>query len=352
MILIRADGNARIGAGHLMRCLTIAAAVKEMAVQRQDGEREPDILFVCADEQSAQTAAAQGYRTWVLGTDYRDMESELPLWKKRFSSDNPSQNILLVDSYFVTIPYLAQLRRYGILVLLDDLAGQAYPADMVVNYNAFARREVYDKLYEGTDTRCYAGSRYIPIRSMFLEGSYRVRDKAENVLITTGGGDSENIAGRILRAVYQKGMNYHLVTGRFNPHLEELLEMEREYPGTHIHHDVADMAGLMRRCDLAVSAGGTTVYELAAIGVPFVCFSYAQNQEALAEYVGSAGIAGFAGAYHKNPCGTLGQIAQQTGALAGDCALRREFHEREKGMVDGLGARRLANILLERNKCL
>ena len=39
-----------------------------------------------------------------------------------------------------------------------------------------------------------------------------------------------------------------------------------------------DMAGLMRACDLAVSAAGTTLYELCAAGVPSVSFTMADNQ--------------------------------------------------------------------------
>ena len=73
MILIRADGNARIGMGHLMRCMTVA---EELAMLQ--GSRE-GICFVCADEASGEFVRENGFRSYVLGTDYRDMESELPL---------------------------------------------------------------------------------------------------------------------------------------------------------------------------------------------------------------------------------------------------------------------------------
>lgn len=62
-----------------------------------------------------------------------------------------------------------------------------------------------------------------------------------------------------------------------------------------LHCDVKDMAGLMTACQLAVTAGGTTIYELSVLGVPFVCFSYAENQEGLTEWLGKQEIAGYAG---------------------------------------------------------
>lgn len=67
-IAFRADGNADIGVGHLMRCLTIAEQV---------GERG-HVVFWCADEASAALARARGFAALALGTDYRDMSSELP----------------------------------------------------------------------------------------------------------------------------------------------------------------------------------------------------------------------------------------------------------------------------------
>ena len=75
MVIIRADGNARIGAGHLMRCIAIA---EELVLL--EGRRA--VIFLCADEPSGDMADEHGFRSYVLGTDYQDMESELPMWRK------------------------------------------------------------------------------------------------------------------------------------------------------------------------------------------------------------------------------------------------------------------------------
>ena len=77
--LFRADGNARIGAGHLMRCLTIARALSERL-----GSPE-QILFLCADEASGELAASYGFLVHVLHTDFQRMEEELPLARKAIS---------------------------------------------------------------------------------------------------------------------------------------------------------------------------------------------------------------------------------------------------------------------------
>lgn len=349
-IIIRADGNAKIGVGHLMRCLTIAEA----------SEHKDGVGFVCADEESAKLVQERGFDAYVLGTDYREPESELDLWEELFtngrqqtgakpeqSETEKAKRVLLVDSYYVSNTYLESLKRYGYVFLLDDMCKQAWSVDALINYNAFATKEMYAALKSPYKTRYYLGSKYIPIRKEFCNREYQIKNKAEHILITTGGGDVDNIAGQILEHIWSEDYTFHVVTGRFNPHYEKLYEKSQIHGNIHVYHDVKDMASLMMQCDLAVTAGGTTVYELSAIGVPFVCFSYAENQEKLTEYIGSNGLAGFGGAYHKNDVHTLKNISLQIHILQNDTFFRRKYSTQERKLVDGEGASRIAKLLWE-----
>lgn len=339
MFLIRADGNAKIGAGHLMRCLTIGTELEKQG----NGE---ELLFLCADEPSADLVRQHGFQTYVLGTDYRDMESELPVWEKLLNERAElSAPVILVDSYYVTDRYLDSLRRFGFVVLLDDMGTKRYPVDGIINYNAYADSEYYRELYRGTAVKLFIGSKFTPVREQFLYGDYQVRSEVQSVLITTGGGDSENIAGKILKMLYDENLEYHLIVGQFNPHYRELKQLEGSRKNIYIHSNVTDMAGMMKASDLAITAGGSTVYELSALGVPFICFSYAENQEALTEYIGSLRVAGFAGAFHKSPERTLECIRILFGKLVTDENLRRQYSESEKRLIDGRGASRLAQAL-------
>jgi len=349
-IIIRADGNARIGAGHLMRCLTIADAVPE----------KESVVFVCADEESAALTRERGYEARVLHTDYREMETELPVWQQMLGISDmllQQSRVILVDSYYMTNAYLTELKKYGFVVVLDDMAKTPWNADVVINYNAFADQEMYEALDSPYETRYYTGGRYIPIRAEFCNvdgrknsgnAAWNDASRAGNILITTGGGDLDNIAGQILKRIWLKNCHYNIVTGRFNPHYDTLLKLAEEYSNIHIYHDVKNMAQLMEQCDLAVTAGGTTIYELSAMGVPFVCFSYAENQEKLTEYIGKHGIAGYGGAFHKEPEQTLNVIREQILELQENVELRRKYSEEEQKLVDGRGAARIAEILCKK----
>lgn len=339
MYFVRADGNAKIGAGHLMRCLTIAEAMVKLSVA------ESDILFVCADESSAILVREHGFGAEVLGTDYQRLSEELAAWESILKVQEQEDHVILVDSYYVTDSYLEALRRYGKVFLLDDMQQHAYPVDGVINYNAFADERIYGDLYRNTVASYYVGSSYVPVRPQFLDCRYAVREEVRDILITTGGGDQDNIAGAVLEKIYREDINYHLVIGAFSPNREKIESWASGRRGVNLCVDVKNMAELMQKCDLAITAGGTTIYELAAIGVPFICFSYAENQEALTEYIGKNEVAGYAGAYHKDAGRVLRRIEELVQEFMVSKEKRRTCSQIETQMIDGLGAKRLASVL-------
>lgn len=338
MFIVRADGNAKIGAGHLMRCLTIGEAVRrDVGADWYD-----EILFLCADEDSAALVERHGFRAGVLHTDYRQPDAELAAWES-WAGDGP--NTILADSYYVTDNYLSALSRYGTVYLMDDMQRHAYPVDGVINYNLFADRAVYETLYSAGNVRLYLGGDYVPLREQFRGVAYHVGDAVQNVLLTTGGGDADNIAGAVLDGIYRQDIVYHVLVGRFSPHFESWQERARAAQNIRIYFDVQNMAELMCRCDLGVSAGGSTLYELAAVGVPFVCFSYAENQEALVDYLGRTQAACSAGAWHKDAADTLKRLGLHFEQLCESRLLRQQYSDRERRLVDGQGACRLAKVL-------
>lgn len=334
-----------------MRCLTIADELRKLVDIHE-------ILFVCADPQSAELAQKRGYEAFLLWSDPCDMEAELPAWS-HIPVKNKKANVIIVDSYFATERYLQRIREYGSVTLMDDMGEERFPVDRVINYNAFADIKHYEDLYKDSDVELILGSVYAPVRPQFCGKAYKVRKRATDILITTGGGDIDNIAGQILKKIQEETkrritednkttlemLNYHLITGGFNPHFEEMKALEKQSDNIFVYHNVQDMAELMSRCDLAVTAGGSTVYELAAMGVPFICFSYAENQEKMTEYLHREKIAFSAGAYHKDPETVLTRIAEQSIAFIQDRRKRNECYLRERKLVDGLGAEKLAGVL-------
>ena len=306
VILIRADGNETLGMGHLMRCLSIATALENKNVK---------CVFLVAQEPAADFVKEKGFACEVLGTDYRHMESELPLLVELSMKYSPK--CWLVDSYQMTQAYLSELRKVAPVYYVDDTGEQIFEADGLINYNIYATGLEYEVRCPES-MRLFLGAGYAPVKSEFVSVPYLVREKVQNVLITMGGSDKLNIAGRLslcLAECLPKEVNLTVVCGRFNSHLEELMRFQQKEPRIKILVDVPDMWNQMAQADIAVSAAGSTMYELSAMGVPAVCCYYVENQRRIAE--GFASMIGMtnAGDYSKNPDEALSQMIKAVSEL-------------------------------------
>ncbi len=150
------------------------------------------------------------------------------------------------------------------------------------------------------------------------------------------------ILGRLHKAAYEE---IHVICGRYHTTYNDLCKMSLRYPNLHIHKAVDDIETYMERADLAVSAGGTTLYELCAVGTPAISYSFADNQLENVRTFDKEGIIAYAGDARKQDAAF--HIAAMLERYHTDAALRRERSERMQDLVDGTGAGRIAEVLAE-----
>ena len=335
MIWIRCDANREIGMGHIMRCLSVADALEQLGEQ---------VCFVLADTSAEGLLKGRGKTYFVLQSDYQNMEAELPVFLPRLQDEKPA--LLLIDSYRVTPTYLALLKRYVRTAYIDDQYLFPYPVDILINYNIYGDMLPYDKI---KDTQLLLGTTYAPLRTEFTNVTYQIKDKVENVLLTTGGSDKYNLAGLILESAMKvealAHVQFHVVSGAFNPHILYLERLKKENPNICIHKNVTHMADLMKQCDVAITAGGSTMYELCAVGVPILCFSFVDNQEQIVRTFVDKGVVPFGGDYLQQGDQLPGEMISQLMLLMGDKKAREVCSRREKVLVDGKGAMRIAEAL-------
>lgn len=346
-IVIRADGNRQIAMGHVMRCLSIGDELRE---------RRADVIFVTAGDETGELIRTRGYEDHVLHSDFAQMEQELPVLLDFLKEYRP--DLILTDSYYVTDAYMEALHRICRTAYIDDLGQPVYPVDLLINYNIYGSELPYEKYYaekgiplpEGILTGC----RYAPLRAEFRQGRRsRIQKRVTDVLITTGGGDKANTSGRLCRKLLAErkrgshaGICYHVICGPFAQNRQELTEIAAEDDAFVIHDFVTNMSEFLANYDLAVSAGGSTMYELCSMGLPTVCFTFADNQRLQAECFDRTTEVMNAGNMTDHPEETIDRIAERLTQLEQDGALRQTVREQMLALVDGRGAIRIAEALL------
>lgn len=341
MILFRADGNAEIGSGHIMRCLSIADAFKR---------KQKNSLFVLADKTFQSLIECKGYAVHILDSDFRDMDGELEQVKKAICNFEPE--MVIVDSYYITRKYLKALKEKARIVYIDDLAAFAYPVDVLMNYNAYGPDIAYKELYineNETLPQLVLGLRYAPLREMFCNVPKRIHNKAvNNILISTGGADPIHLALKLVQHIAQNEypQSFHFLIGAMNSDFERIQNIAEKSSNIFVHHNVKDMRTLITSCDMAVSAAGSTIYEIAACGVPMIIYILADNQISGAEAFSKMGLAVSCGDLRgKDDAAKI--IMNSIDSLAKAFTLRKQIGEKMQHMVDGFGADRLATKLLE-----
>lgn len=288
----RVDMNQTIASGHIMRCIAIADAFREY---------KEESTFILSDDQAKEFLENRGYQTIVLESKWDEMESELD--KLLFIIKEKNIKEILIDSYFVTKAYLEKLRKQVHTIYVDDLDSMIYPVDLLICYSRYKNKQAYLSKYKNQNTKVLFGTKYIPLRKEFwnLDKKEHLTNERKKVLITTGGMDSQNMAWKITNEVYKRRENdFVIVSGKQNLNYKKLLELEKNYENIHVLSNVENMAELMETMDCAISATGTTVFELCACKIPSICYVAADNQVELASYMSKTGAMIYVGDVRKS----------------------------------------------------
>ena len=334
MIYIRADMNEQIATGHIMRCLSIADALR--------GLGEP-VRFILADEQAVSLLKKRGYDAIVLHTQWNHMDEELSVLSQVIRNEHIDK--LLIDSYQVTQRYLAELSKLVTTVYMDDLNLFEYSVDAVICYANYWKKFQY-KINDKRITYLL-GMKYVPLKQAFWNCEAKIiSEKANNLLILTGGSDSFNVTEQILDSIdtYQF-QTIDVICGIYNTNYNKFVKKCENNKNIKLHQAVNNIEQYMKKADIAISAGGTTLYELCAIGTPAISFSFADNQLDNVRQFQEDGLIDYAGdARMDDIAGTINLYLTR---YRNDFELRKEKSEKMQKMVDGKGAIHLAEALLK-----
>lgn len=346
MIIFRADGNSKIGSGHVMRCLSIA----------REASKTDDVIFLAADQNFKSTIKGAGVPFYSLDTRYDHLDDELPKITRELAERKPSA--IFIDSYFVTEQYLSEVKKACNeircrLIYIDDLISFPYACDYLINYNIFGpdKREDYKQLYAGKKLpRLLLGPKYVPLREEFANLPSRiVKNQVENIFISTGGADPEHIAVRLIKEIIYTNLPYrfHFVIGTKNNDFEKIKKILDHAKTTNIvlHRNVKKMAALMSACDIAISAAGSTLYELCVTQTPTLTYVLADNQISGAEGFEKYSIGIYLGDYRYKKNFTVA-LLYELNALANDVNQRKKLASNMKKIVDGNGTTRILREII------
>lgn len=343
MLGIRVDADNKIGTGHMMRCLAIADEARRQGYE---------VLFICSTDGDSYMIEQAGFRLELIATGQTRYLGECALIGDVLRKFNIST--FLIDSYFVTSEYMECCRAYCKTVYIDDLHEKIWPCDVLINYSNYSECFHYQEEYP--TTKLLLGCRYVPLKKSFSHVNRKIRESVSEILVLTGGTDPFHFARNLMVRIFSendavvqnscaKKKHYTVVCGVYNEDRWQLEQMASNNSQLDVLFNVQDMGRLMERADIAVTAGGTTMYELAACGTPSICYSFADNQLQNTKSFADSGYMLYAGDLRKHD--VVQSVLEDIDILANSQELRKGMSSHLQDLVDGNGAQRLVKALME-----
>ena len=345
-LIIRADASPQIGTGHIMRCIALAQAW-------QDCSGKVTFLSHCENDKIKQRILNEGFEFLPIEKphpDPSDLKQILTTLKQLGTRNSELETWLALDGYHFTPDYQKAVRDSGYrLLVIDDMAHlDHYCADILLNQNIYAPDLNYscDK-----DTVKLLGCEYVLLRREFLkykDWKREIPEKARKILVTLGGADPDNVTLRVIKALKlfnDPDLEVKVIVGPSNPHIRSLETELHLSPFTfHLLPSVSNMPSLMAWADVAVSAAGSTCWELAFMGAPSITVVTFSSQQDVAKGLERAKIFKTVGWYK----------AMNNDILAAELSIlmqNKKLREKKSGfgrqLIDGKGAKNIVCALAE-----
>ena len=287
-IVFRVDASAQIGSGHVMRCLTLAKRYRREGHTVSFVMRALSSNLITFVEEAGFSVYSlpyvksrqmlTGYLAWLTVAQEQDAQETTAVLRTMGQVDR-----LVVDHYALDAAWETVCRPYAREIMaIDDLANRRHDVDILLDQNFYENASARYMGLVPDHCRLLLGPQHALLRDEFYEIKPRRRDGSlRNILVFYGGSDLTDETTKALRALQSLNLSdteIHVVVGAGNPQKERVRQFCVGMPRVRYHCQVENMAELMSVADLALGAGGTSMWERLALELPAIVTAIADNQ--------------------------------------------------------------------------
>jgi UDP-2,4-diacetamido-2,4,6-trideoxy-beta-L-altropyranose hydrolase len=364
VIVFRVDASWQIGNGHVMRCLTLADALRERDVQS---------LFICRphlgnlfgeithrgyavlalpflDTVDVQNKENTEYENW-LGTSWFDDSQDTRQTLRNYLG-NLSVDLLIVDHYSLDARWEQSMRPQSKrIMVIDDLADRRHFCELLLDQNLGRKVKDYDDLLDSSTIRLI-GPNFALLRPQFAALRRFSLDRRggrpllRRLLISMGGVDKDNATELLLISLKERNLPADLVItvimGAHAPWTSQVKSQATKMPwNTEVLIGIDNMHQIMSESDLAIGAAGGTAWERCCLGVPSLLLALSNNQLSGAFALQNAGAAIVFDSVNE-----LVTSLEQSIELKSIDKMLKEVGSAAANVTDGDGCVRVANYIM------
>lgn len=327
-VYIITEGSAEVGLGHISRCTSLYQAFEEKKIY--------PCFIINGNKLISQYLKKKNYilLDWI--------KNESHLIQKINGSD-----IAIVDSYIADISVCDKIaNNVKIVGFIDDDMRLNYPSGVVINGSIHAKNLKYPK---NQNIDYLLGPQYIMLKKEFWDiPKKEINKRLKKILITLGGSDNRNLTPKILRMLNSKfpELIKKIIIGKGFKNISEIKKTCNEYSELIYSPSSKRMKKEILNSDIAITAGGQTVYELACVGIPAISIAVAENQINSVKNCDELGLNYYAGWWKDN--NLLNNIRKSISNLKNQ-ELRKVMRERGQNLIKPDGSRKIINYLIKKS---
>lgn len=312
-IAFRVDASLQIGAGHVMRCLTLADELHRLGhtchficrrrpgdlveLIHQRGYAVRALPEVCEELTQPPIADGSGvpHAHWLACDWSQDAAESLA------TLDSDPVDWLVVDHYAIDARWEDALRPgTRCIAVIDDLADRPHRCELLLDQNLY---EDASQRYLGlVPTTCHLmlGPSHVLLRPEFVNARRELQrsyGKVQRALVFFGT-DHTRQTQKVLEALPRfatQGVAWDVVAAVDAGHFNTLQQLCGQLSNVTLHARVSNMAQLVARADLGVGAGGSAMWERCYLGLPTLTVTFAYNQVRTTEAAAQRGAIRYLG---------------------------------------------------------
>jgi UDP-2,4-diacetamido-2,4,6-trideoxy-beta-L-altropyranose hydrolase len=359
-VIFRADASYRIGAGHVIRCLTLADIL---------GDRGARSCFICRQLPDSLEARIRSHghdliqlatpqmagdeSNGVIDANPLGVSQEHDARQTRDALHGRRCDWLIVDHYGLDYRWERALRDAAPAILvIDDLANRRHECDLLLDQNYYSDLATRYENLLAPHVPCLLGPKFALLHPQFAAARASSRTmQADRLFVSVGANDPFGIcvkAVESLRSMSPESLGADIVVGTDEIERNKTSVCANGLPGVSVYGFMDKIAGIMAGCTLAVGAAGSSTWERCAIGLPSIVVITADNQRKMAVDLAQTGVIALLGEAADVSAGVL---ASAISDLIRHPVRRSTMRLDAMNLVDGQGAYRVTERIIEMSPC-
>ena len=273
-IIFRVNASRQVGSGHFYRCVQFAHSLNN----------NDKAYFICENlnKKLKNILKKNKIKLFILkkknsnleNTDYESTKNIIKKIKGKI-------NLLVVDSYLLGLKWEKKIRPLVEKILVIDDLNRKHDCDFYLNQNLSTSKTLDNKLKK--DTLRFLGLKYCIIK--FKEGEkkkvVKTPHKVKKILIFMGGSDKSNLTYKILKILSKKiflKLKLKIIVGIDNKNYQLIKKFSKKRKNTKIYYNQKSLKNHILNSDIAISSGGTFIWECLFFGLPALVLNQSKNQ--------------------------------------------------------------------------